>query len=68
MKKNILTIIIMAATLINVVLSVVLVFAVMPAMNKTSALVDKVSSVIDLEIEDPNAEEEEYTMSDLRTY
>ena len=40
MKKNILTIIIMAATLINVVLSVVLVFAVMPAMNKTSALVD----------------------------
>ena len=50
MKKNILTIIIMAATLINVVLSVVLVFAVMPAMNKTSALVDKVSSVIDLEL------------------
>ena len=68
MKKNILTIIIMAATLINVVLSVVLVFAVMPAMNKTSALVDKVSSVIDLEIEDLNAEEEEYTMSDLKTY
>lgn len=68
MKKNILTIIIMAATLINVVLSVVLVFAVMPAMNKTSALVDKVASVIDLEIEDPNAEEEEYTMSDLKTY
>lgn len=68
MKKNILTIVIMAATLINTVLSVVLVFAVMPAMNKTSALVDKVASVVDLEIEDPDAEEEDYTMSDLMTY
>lgn len=66
MKKNILTIVIMAATLINVILSAVLVFAVMPAMNKTSALVDKVASVIDLEIEDANAEEQEYTMQDLQ--
>lgn len=66
MKKNILTIVIMAATLINLVLSAVLVFAVMPAMNKTSALVDKVASVIDLEIEDANAEDQEYTMQDLQ--
>lgn len=66
MKKNILTIIILAATLINAVLSAVLVFAVMPAMNKTSALVDKVASVIDLEIEDPNSEEQEYTLTDLQ--
>lgn len=68
MKKNILTIVIMAATLINVILSAVLVFSVMPAMNKTSNLVDKVASVIDLEIEDANAEEQEYTVNDLRTY
>lgn len=68
MKKNILTIIILAATLINAVLSIVLVFAVMPAMNKTSALVDKVASVIDLEIEDADAEEQEYTIEDLETY
>ena len=68
MKKNILTIVIMAATLINVILSAVLVFSVMPAMNKTSNLVDKVASVIDLEIEDANAEEQEYTMDDLDPY
>ena len=66
MKKNILTIVILAATLINAVLSAVLVFTVMPAMNKTSTLVDKVASVIDLEIEDPNAEEQEYTLADLQ--
>lgn len=67
MKKNILTIVIMAATLVNVILSLVLVFTVMPAMNKTSALIDKVASVIDLEIEDAN-EEQEYTIDDLETY
>ena len=68
MKKNILTIVIMAATLVNLILSAVLVFSVMPAMNKTSNLVDKIASVIDLEIEDANAEEQEYTMDDLDPY
>lgn len=65
MKKNILTIVIMAASLINLVLSAVLIFSVMPAMNKTSNLVDKVASVIDLEIEDADAAEAEYTIEDL---
>ena len=40
MKKNILTIVIMAATLVNLILTIVLVFSVMPAMNKTGNLVD----------------------------
>ena len=65
MRKNILTIIVMATSLVNLVLTIVLVFAIMPAMNKTSVLVDKVASVVDLEIEDANAEGEEYTMEDL---
>lgn len=68
MKKNILTIVIMAATLINLILSVVLVFSVMPAMNKTSNLVDKVASVIDLEIDTKEDGEEDYTIEDLVTY
>lgn len=65
MKKNILTVIIMAATVINLILSAVLVFSVMPAMNKTSNLVDKVASVIDLEIAGSDAE---YNIQDLQTY
>lgn len=57
MKKNILTIVIMAASIINLVLTAVLIFSVMPAMNKTSNLIDKVASVIDLEIESKNEED-----------
>ena len=68
MKKNILTIVIMAATLINLILSVVLVFSVMPAMNKTGNLIDKVASVIDLEIETKEDEGQEYTIEDLVPY
>ena len=66
MKKNILTVIIMAATVINLILSAVLVFSVMPAMNKTSNLIDKVASVIDLEIVGGGAAE--YNIADLQTY
>lgn len=68
MKKNILTIVIMAATLVNTVLLMVLIFSVMPASNKTSNLVDKVASVIDLEIEDADPEEQEWTIDDLQAY
>ncbi|MCH5264877.1 MAG: hypothetical protein J1F02_03185 [Lachnospiraceae bacterium] len=67
MKKNILTIVIMAATLMNLILTIVLIFSVMPAMNKTGNLIDKVASVIDLEIDDKN-EQEEYTIEDLVTF
>ncbi len=67
MKKNILTIIIMASCLVNLVLSIVLVFSVMPAMNKTGNLVDKVAEIIDLEIE-KDADAVDYEMSDLETY
>ncbi|MBO6108441.1 MAG: hypothetical protein J6P16_03440 [Eubacterium sp.] len=67
MKKNILTVVIMAATVINLVLTAVLVFSVVPAMNKTTNLIDKVASVIDLEIED-KVEGEDYTIEDLEPY
>ena len=67
MKKNILTVVIMAATVINLVLTCVLVFSVVPAMNKTTNLIDKVASVIDLEIDDKQ-EDDDWTMADLDTY
>ena len=67
MKKNILTIVIMAASIINLILSAVLIFSVMPAMNKTSNLVDKVASVVDLEIESKNKGEELTPIKDLDT-
>ncbi len=66
MKKNILTIVIMAATVINLVLTIVMVFSIVPAMTKTNKLVDKVATVIDLEIEKEEAEN--YSVENLEAY
>ncbi len=68
MKKNILTIVIMAASIINLILTAVLIFTVMPAMNKTSNLIDKVASVVDLEIESKNKGEELTPIKDMDTF
>jgi flagellar FliL protein len=68
MKKNILTIIILAMALINVVLSAVIIFVIVPSANKTSNLVNRVASIIDLELESPEADEAEIAVSDISTY
>ena len=68
MKKNILTIIIMAITLINTVLLAVLIFAIVPSANKTMKLVDKVNSIVDLELESPDSQKEEIAVSDIVAY
>jgi flagellar FliL protein len=68
MKKNIFTVIIMAITLINTVLLAVLIFAIVPTANKTMKLIDRVNSIVDLELESPEEEAEEISVSDIATY
>lgn len=51
MKKNILTIIIMALAVINVILTAVIVFTMVPAMSRTNNLVQEISQMVDLELE-----------------
>lgn len=51
MKKGQINIIILALCLMNIVLTSVIVFAVVPAMNSTTALVNKIAQAIDLEKE-----------------
>ena len=68
MKKNILTVIIMAITVINTVLLAVLIFAIVPTANKTMKLIDRVNSIVDLELESPEGEAEEISVSDIATY
>jgi flagellar FliL protein len=51
MKKNIFTIIIMALSCINVILTAVVVFTMVPAMNRTNNLVSQISQMVDLELE-----------------
>ncbi|MDD3172564.1 MAG: flagellar basal body-associated FliL family protein [Herbinix sp.] len=67
MKKNILTIIIMAIVLINTVLTGFLIFVIVPTSNKTNELVTKVSSIINLELESPN-EEDQISIADIESY
>ena len=65
MKKNILTIIIIAITLINTILTAVLIFVIVPTSNKTNQLVTKVASIVNLELEDPEEGKAEIAVSDI---
>ncbi len=51
MKKGHINLIILVLALMNIILTSVIVFAVVPAMNSTTALVEKIASAIDLEKE-----------------
>lgn len=57
MKKNILAIVILAATIVNITLSVVLLFTIVPKAQRTDALIQKICSIIDLELENPDADD-----------
>lgn len=58
MKKNILAVVILAATLINLTLTAVLLFVFMPNVKKTNGLITKVAQIINLELEDTSIKEE----------
>ncbi|MBR5336927.1 MAG: flagellar basal body-associated FliL family protein [Lachnospiraceae bacterium] len=55
MKKNLFSIVIIALLLINLAFTGFLAFAVIPAASKTSELVTKVATAIDLDLEDEDA-------------
>ena len=51
MKKGLMNTIILVLCIMNIILTSVIVFAVVPAMNSTTALVNKIANAIDLEKE-----------------
>lgn len=55
MKKNLLSIFILAAVIANMILSTVMLFSIVPVLNRTNDFILKICSVLDLEIESPNA-------------
>lgn len=55
MKKNILTVIILALCLVNTILSALVVFVVVPTSQRTDKLITQVASVINLELEGEGA-------------
>jgi len=68
MKKNMLTIVVIALTAINVILSAVLVFAVVPASNKTNELISQVASIINLELDSTEGIEEKVEPDKVENY
>ena len=55
MKKNIYTILILALLILNMILTAVIVFTVVPTTMRTNKLIAKVASNIDLELESSSA-------------
>ena len=68
MKKNILTIIIMAIVLINTILTGVVIFVIVPQAQRTQKVIDKVASIIDLELGDPTTATGQLSIDDIATY
>ena len=59
MKRNMLTILILALLIVNLVLTAIMMFSVTGTMKKTSKLVDGICTALSLEMTDPAATAEE---------
>lgn len=72
MKKNLISIIILALLIVNVVLTAIMMFSVTSTSKKTAALVDNISTALNLELAAKGTESEEAAeeipMSDIQTY
>ncbi len=51
MKKNLITVIILAICVVNLILNILLVFVCMPSAKKTNNLISEIASVLNLELE-----------------
>ena len=65
MKKGMINIFILALMLVNLVLSVVIVFTFVPTMKKTSKLIDKVYKIVDLDVNGEGKGESNVSIEDL---
>lgn len=68
MKKGLINIILLVLAITNIVLTAIMVFAVVPAMNSANDLVSKVSSAIDLEKEGQNQYTDTISIDNLVVY
>lgn len=72
MKKNMLSVLILALLIVNLALTGVMMFSMMSTTKKTNKLIDGIATALSLEIADPNAQEEtteqEVAMEDIEIY
>ena len=55
MKKNMLSILILALLIVNIVLTAIMMFSVTGTAKKTSALIDDISAAINLDLKNQSA-------------
>lgn len=73
MKKNLLTVLILALTMVNLVLTCVMMISVMATNKKTAKLVNNIATVLDFELTEPGKEGEggenvEVSLADTDVY
>lgn len=56
MKKNLITVIILALCIVNLILNIMLVFVCMPSAQKTNNLITQIAAVLNLELTSGNAQ------------
>lgn len=67
MKKNLMSILILALLVVNIALTAIMMFSVTGAMKSTTALVSKVAAVLDLEL-NMGGEEAQIPIEDIQSY
>lgn len=69
MKKNLLTVLILALLIVNIALTSVMMFSVMGTNKKTAELVNNIATVLNLELNIPGEEpKEEVSLADTEVY
>lgn len=72
MKKNMLSVLILALLIVNVALTSIMMFTMMGTNKKTAKLIDGISTALSLEITDPSMEgveaETEVAMEDIKVH
>ena len=72
MKKNMLSVLILALLIVNVALTSIMMFTMMGTNKKTAKLIDGISTALSLEITDPSEEgveaEAEVAMEDIKVH
>ena len=72
MKKNMLSVLILARLIVNVALTSIMMFTMMGTNKKTAKLIDGISTALSLEITDPSMEgveaEAEVAMEDIKVH
>lgn len=68
MKKNILSVLILALLVVNIALTGIMMFSVMSTNKKTATLIDNIATVMNLELTIPGEEKVQVSLADTVTH